>query len=390
VEGRCYNVITIANEADSMLTRKVLAKKARKGFKVLFRHPVHEHHVSRGLGPDKIFADAVCFGLTLICNDPILCQADIKTIAPLKLREVGFGAAAKKAMEIFYGPHELIEKLFENDRGLTDEDLADVKQLAEKWNANAAGVPNCEEYDPDTGQLLKSDPESELNPRVVALVLERFMPAKVRELRDAVDKLETQIQAARADREELLELREDCRQLRRRLNQHVKEKIGKAAKKWYVDIKKSSSARNGRDAERWMSHFIDTLPEKENFPLAELRRQHVIAWLRAMNKKPRTLVKRRNYVTGFSRWCVHEYDLVNPLGELPTIKGVSAQPKVQSILHYHEFEQLLAALEPYWKTMVATCVLAGPREGELLRMKIDDVSKNGIKIFATKTGRHRM
>ena len=370
--------------------RKITAKEARAGYRVVFRHPVHGNSISRGLGSDKVFADAVCFLLTLICNDKARCQADIATVPEVKLREVGYGASARKAMEIFYGPHTIIDKLFANDdRGLTDADLREVVERAQAWNATNAGVPNCSEYDKETGHLIETDPMSSVNPQAVAEIMERLMPAKVRELQGTVQSMETEIQSARSDREELKDVRDQNRMLMRRFNLHVKEKIGVAAKKWCVDLKKQCTPRYARDAGAWLTKFILSLPDGDDFPLSELRRQHVVEWIRQMNKKPRTLLKRRNYITGFARWCVHEYDLVNPLQDMPTIKGVGIHEKVTAIQSFKEFQSILKALEaaPYWKTVIALCVLAGPRLGELLRSKIDDVKRGWLDIHSTKTDR---
>jgi integrase len=371
-------------------TRKIEPTKARSGYRVVFRHPVHRGDpVSRGLGTDKHFADAVCFVLNLICNDAVLCQADITAISEVKLREVGYGKAAKKALEIFYGPHAAIEKIFDAERGLTDADLAQVRRLAEKWNVEEAGKPNSEEYDDESGRLIQTDPEPEINPRVVSLVMERFGPALVREQRTQIEQLQMQLQGLSAVAAQVNDLQEENKQLLRRLNLHVKEKIGIAEQKWLGDLRKDRSAQHAENAERWIEKFIETLPGQKDFPLSELRRQHAIAWLRGMSNKPRTLQNRRNFVTGFVRWCVNEYDMINPLQNLPTIKGVSIQNRVVAIQKHDEFKQLLSALDsaPYWKTLVATCVLAGPREGEVLRLRIDDVKPNSLEVHATKTDR---
>ncbi len=86
---------------------------------------------------------------------------------------------------------------------------------------------------------------------------------------------------------------------------------------------------------------------------------------------------------------MNEYDLVNPLQDLPTIRGVSIQDKVKAIQDFDEFKQLLAALESqhYWKSLVAICVLAGPREGELLRLRFSDLKTNWFEIHSSKTDR---
>jgi integrase len=198
-----------------------------------------------------------------------------------------------------------------------------------------------------------------------------------------------QLQSAMAIAAQVKDIQEENKQLLRRLNLHVKEKIGAASKKWLADLRKDRSASHSDNAERWINDFIDSLPGQKDLPLSELRRKHVAAWMRGMDNKPRTLQNRRNFVTGFIRWCVNEYDMVNPFQNLPTIRGVAIQNRVVAIQKFDEFQQLLAALDsvPYWKTLVATCVLAGPREGELLRLKVDAVRTNWLEVSATKTDR---
>lgn len=306
-----------------------------------------------------------------------------------KLRELGCSKAAKKALEVFFGPHPKIDALFSKREGLTDADFDEIQALAAKWNADEAGKPNCEEYDEESGAVMKSDPTPGISPEVVAHILESFSPALVREQRELIEKLQNQVQGMQASVEEAEDLRDSNKQMMRRLNLHVKEKVGPAVKKWLHDLGKDRSAHHVANAKTWIEAFIKVLPAQDECPLSELRRQHIALWLRDMNKKPRTLQNRRNFVTGFARWCANEYDLVNPFQNLPTIRGVSIQDKVVAIQKYDDFKQLLAALEaqPYWKTLVAICVLAGPREGELLRLRTCDIKANWLEIYSTKTDR---
>ena len=370
-----------------MTKHKISPRLVGKSYRADFRHPAHGGSICRGLGLDKSFAEATCYVLNIICNDSEICQAEIDAVPDAKLRELGCSKAAKKALEVFFGPHPKIDALFTKREGLTDADFEEIQALAEKWNAEEAGKPNCEEYDEESGAVIKSDPLPSISPEIVAQILERFSPTLVREQRDQIGKLEHQLQAMQSSVDEVEDLRDANKQMMRRLNLHVKEKIGPAETKWLRDLAKDRTASHTSSARIWIEHFIATLPGQDEFRLSDLRRQHIAAWLRAMNKKPRTLQNRRNFLTGFARWCANEYDLVNPFQNLPTIRGVSVQDKVVTIQKFDDFKQLLAALEPqpYWKTLVATCVLAGPREGELLRLRLGDIKSNWLEVHSSKT-----
>ena len=165
-----------------MVTRKIRPKQARNGYRVVFRHPAHSGLISRGLGADKSFADATCYVLNLICNEGAFCQAEITNVPEAKLRELGGSKAAKKALEVYIGPHTIIDGLFKKREGLTDADFEEIQALAEKWNAEEAGKANSEEYDEESGTVIRSDPTPSISPEIVAQILERFSPALVREL----------------------------------------------------------------------------------------------------------------------------------------------------------------------------------------------------------------
>jgi hypothetical protein len=114
---------------------KIIPRLVGKSYRADFRHPAHGGSICRGLGAKKTFADATCYVLNLICNDNEICQAEIGAVPDAKLRELGCSKAAKKALEIFFGPHPKIDALFKKREGLTDADFEEIQALAEKWNA---------------------------------------------------------------------------------------------------------------------------------------------------------------------------------------------------------------------------------------------------------------
>ncbi len=275
-----------------MAKHKIYPRLVGKSYRADFRHPVHGGSICRGLGADKTFASATCYVLNLICDDSAICQAEIDSVPDAKLRELGCSGAAKKALELFFGPHPKIDALFKAREGLTQADLEEIRILADKWNAEEAGQPNCVEYDEESGTVVQSDPGPRVLPELVTHLLENFVPMMVREQREQIKTLENKNQEMQASVDETEDLRQANKQLMRRLNLHVKEKIGRAVTKWLADMAKGRSPGHVANAKTWIENFVETLPEQKEFPLSELRRQHVAAWLRKMDKKPRTLQNR--------------------------------------------------------------------------------------------------
>ena len=242
-------------------------------------------------------------------------------------------------------------------------------------------------------------------------------------------KAESDRQRLRVERE-YAELEQEAKQLRRKLNQHCKETLGKAVEKferYYPD------GHSPSDALRVIAIAKD-FKEKTGteYPLGEVSAKHVNDWLGSLKRKelkrkkpiralqirqdlhgkgklseplaPPTKAKYKRYASVFLTWAYKTYDLSeNPMDKTIDVPGVARYPEnIIAIRRFEQLEGLLDGLEkrPYWHAWVAVAILAGPRWAEQAWLKVDDVyldshylriatRKSGKRPIGTKTGRER-
>lgn len=368
-------------------------------FRIQFRSPLSPARPKNAnVGRDETFARAVAAVLTTIVDAPVLCQA-LDAVPPLKLRELGRGPATKRALEIFYGQSPIIERMF--GLTLTEGDLDTIAASVEETLrpvVKALQTPDAETLIPNVWQ---AELVARIAPHLTRVELEKYLPERVKEIRDYAGQLEQKLQAVAVDLQELADLRIENRELRRQLDKHVTATLGEAIALYLSESERKNSRVHYKQGKRNLESFRDSLPAKGDTPLRDVRRADVKAWVasfaRADGKNgapdPKTILKRRNFVTNFFRWCIDQYELFNPVEHLTPVDGSTDSKPIVAIDRLAHLQTLFATLAsvPYWKALVMTATLAGPREGELFRLRIGDVNleSNLLRIWGQKTKRER-
>ena len=385
------------------ITVKATKVPKREAWRVQFKHWSDSKYRNVNLGSDEQFAHAVAAVLTTLSNETIFHQAASRVPA-LKLREFGYGTAAQRALTVYFPTAQdatVISEIFDTDRGLTSDDLGEVRKLI--GEDNAAQIPDFETD--HEGNTVPVGAPAPINPDVVAQILETYLPAKVRMLQDHCNNLEQKLQAAQSKLGEVAELQDEIRYLRKMLNQDVTATVGEAFDKWLKTYTAKRSGAQATEGEAVLLNFIETLPAKRNTPLKDVGRWHVREWLeelkgrdakRSATISPVTKLHKYSFVRVFFRHCCEVYDkqrYTSPLAVPVTIDGAHKTGERLAIRRLADLTGFIEALKPkpYWRAFAAFACLAGPRLSEQCKMKIDDVRMDEglIDIYATKTGEQR-
>ena len=363
----------------------------RPGFRAIFRHPVTGKNSTFGLATtDAETAATYCQKLQMFCDDPSLLKDPLSprmAAFPRRVREIIFGEAAAAKLD----------GLEESPR-LADED---VDELEVAVTAIIDRARNKE-------QLRKA----------IVTALREFQSQRYKELFDEFKRLETKLQDKTSRVEDL---ENEMAKLRRATNANVKGTVADAYDAWKgTNDFKALAPKTQQEVGFACDSFLKTLPEK--LKLADLRAQHVTAWLNGLKSKDGTRdlsavtrAKMKRYVSVFIGYTYREKDLAeNPMAKTGSVKGAArAKDDVEAITRETDFTEMLKALETvkpaagssvdmdYWRAVVATATLTGPRYAELVWLKLDDVNLESNTIFigkregvngvvtGTKTGKSR-
>ena len=312
-------------------------------FVVQFRHPLHDNKVRKASlqTRDETEASAICRDLSALLNAPDLHHD------PRAAARMGY---LERAFEIFYG----------RKPPRTAPKAADVLFDELKRSSKTAR------------ERLETLEASELR--------EKELAAEVEDLRRQVARL------------------------LRQQNLHVKVKIGEAVAAWKDQYPAGHAPKTVSEAFRALDLFVASLPKGEKARLGTIRAGDISSWVASLRQgeapdapplAPKTKKKLRSYVSGFWTWAFEKYDLTeNPIAKAGKVAGVARTAEnIKAIRREADLHELLHYLGdwPYWRAFVATACLAGPRWGDLKRLKIDEVIIGGgyIRVSAQKVGSQR-
>jgi site-specific recombinase XerD len=350
-----------------MKNQKISALKAtdRQAFIVNFRHPQTFSRISRSLQTrDENLAKQIALDLEKLANNPELWHLPIEAPVFLPLEE--------RALEIFFG--KPIER----------------KPLS---NAVSPQLRAAIEVLSKAG-LLKHIGKIEENSHALAEERKLRVQAEQRALRSEREKQDLESELAR---------------YRKALNRHVDATLEKAAEKFKKIYRQGHAEGTIRAVNRTVTAFMTTVGADKN--VGKVGAREIDRWLREYGSNlhnrelsPITRQRCKAYLSVFWKWACREYDLTqNPMANTAPIAGVSRYPEnIRAIRRLNDLQALLEGLKPwpYWRTWVATAILAGPRWAEQAWLKVEDIflddgylritsRASGPKLVGTKTGRER-
>ena len=365
---------------------KAYPNPGKPGFRTIFRHPVKKMTVTAGLATtNREEADRVCGDLQAICDDPTLWN-DADSPRLLHFRR------SPRAIEIFFGKEAAAQAAAKEIKATlpdSDVDELEVAVLAIIQRAKTKA------------QLTDA----------ICTALREFESQRYKYLYADFKRIESKLQDKTA-RVETIEA--ELSRIQRATNTHVKMTLAEAYKLWHASSDFTALAPSTQTAIEYACDlFLKTIPE--NFKLAELRAQHINAWLDKVRGKdgetelsPVTRLKMKRYVSTFVTKAYRDHDLSeNPMDKTGAIKGVSRRRENITAMSVHEltqFQEMLSTLKDldgYWHALVATATLAGPRLAELFWLKLEHINleqnyiriatrHDGDKETSTKTGRERI
>ncbi len=164
---------------------------------------------------------------------------------------------------------------------------------------------------------------------------------------------------------------------------------------------------------RAFNQFTATIANAEQFKLADLRANHIQAWIDKLTRidgtplSARAVAKTRQYVSTIITALYRRFDLAeNPVDKLEPAStprcdrlGIRAFDRPE---HLTEMLETLGDIDSSWQALLAVAVLAGPRYQELTWLKISDIDfgqnliaihglrdESGRLVQGTKTGKQR-
>ena len=201
--------------------------------------------------------------------------------------------------------------------------------------------------------------------------------------------------------EEVQFLRSDLAKLRRSSNAGVTITIEEAFKDFFESFATGRKQATFNEGITFIKSFIESLPEKNETKVAELKASHIDSWIAKMkgsegqDLSPITKRNRRNAVSIFMDYLTRKCELAeDPMSRTGSITGVSRVPEniiaIKRLSHLKEFIQALQPY-PYWQAWAAVACFAGPRFMEQCWLKVDDVymDEDGdeIRITSRSSGR---
>ena len=360
--------------------------RGKPGFRASFYHPQLKKVVGRGLDTrDKYAAEAVCRKLEQLCDSP---EPDAETA----LRK----GHDRRAVAVFYAGTEKPESdwfkaLINSPNNILEADIR--TQLLEGIEGSQGPINLLDQIMrlTDVGALVTKE-------QLIEVIGAFEESRRIAEL-EQNEKLNQDKLAVLEPRAALLET--ENQQLRQRLNLHVKVKLGKAVEAWSAEYN-DATRHTKAGVLRSVNSFVASLHGKAQQQLSDVVPTDIDKWLAGLKRKrdgknvsPTTRKNNRANLSVFLSWATRRYNLsANPMDRVAPLTAHHRSPEqIRAIHRYSDLVRYLETFdkEPYWHTWVAVACLAGPRFGEQLRMKLDDVDLHAkeLRILASKTGRFR-
>jgi len=338
---------------------KISIKPTIKGttYYAAFRHPAYKGKVKWfKLGSDEVRAAQICQEAQSIFQDESLYRT------PTSVSLSGFSS---EAIAIVFG--ESLADSFLNTPQIT---ATTSQEFLEKEGNVLQAIFDAGGY-PESDKKVKEAAQPVYIQQIAALSRENAF------LRQEREKLILEIQRLNAV-----------------TNVHCKATIKQALVRFSGWYEKRIAPDTFKTSMRYIGNFIDTLKEKHQTLLRDIKGSEIELWIEKMDGEAQTKRNRKNALSKFLKWSKVAYQLNgNPMEQTNAIDNEIKLKPIHAIEKLADLKDFFKAVkkDPYWEAWVTFAVLASPRWREQCRLKLSDINweDNRIKIGATKTGRFR-